>query len=281
MNKVGSIIVTYNPDILILKKNIDSVISQINRVIIVDNDSKNYDFIQELINENKNIHLISNSRNYGIATALNQGMKHLKLLGYNWAITLDQDSILEKDAIKNMVHYCRDEIGIICPKIEYNRQYIQKVNSQKVEEIKACMTSASLTNIEAWEKVGGFDEEFFIDYVDNDFCMKLRLKEYSILRVNDCILKHNLGEGRNFKIFNKKIYYFKHSPIRCYYIIRNIIIFNRRYRFHINYLKETLKVVYLFFYCLCFCEPRIKTFKYLINGVIDGIFKKTGAYNKK
>lgn len=276
MNEIGAIIVTYNPDILTLEKNINSLKLQVNKIVIIDNSSKNYKLIQKLITGEKKIYIISNSRNKGIAAALNQGMEYLKILGYNWVITLDQDSFLEKDVVKNMKLYCNNKVGIICPRIEYIGQYTQKVKPQKVEEINACMTSASLTNVLAWEKVGRFDEDFFIDYVDNDFCMKLKLEEYSILRVNTCILKHNLGEGKNFKIFNKKIYYFKHSPIRCYYLIRNIIIFNKRYKYNINYFKESLKVIYLFFYSLCFCKPRIKTFKYLIKGIIDGIFQNMG-----
>ena len=281
MKKIGAVIVTYNPNILILIKNIEALVPQVDKIIVVDNNSENYKSIENLIGKKEKIKIIRNSENKGIATALNQGIKELEILGYYWVITLDQDSILSKGSIAKMENYCQTNVGIICPRINYNNYYIQKVSEEEIEEIKACMTSASLTNILAWKKVRGFDESFFIDYVDNDFCMKLKLKGYSILRVNNCILEHNLGESGSFRIFNRKLYYFRHNPIRCYYIIRNIIIFNRRYKDYINYYKETLKVLYLFINCLLFCKPRIKTLNYLTRGVLDGISQKSGPFLDK
>lgn len=275
--KIGALIITYNPDLIVLKKNFEAIKDQVNEVAIVDNGSNNFNKILNMIN--KEAKIIKNDKNMGIAFALNQGMEFFKKNRYSWVITLDQDSILSEDSVKKMMKYSNENVGILCPRIKYLGRPNKKIKiNTMLEEIEACMTSASLTNIKAWEKSGKFSNELFIDYVDNDFCMKLKLNNYSIIRVNDCVLEHNLGETCNITFFNKKFYYSKHSAIRCYYIIRNIIIFNNKYRKNINSFKETIKVFYLFFTNILFCVPRTKVLYYCICGLIDGLRGKEGPY---
>lgn len=275
--KIGALIITYNPDLIVLEKNFEAIKDQVNKVVIVDNGSNNFNKILNVIS--KEVKIIKNDKNMGIAFALNQGMEFFKKNGYSWVITLDQDSILSENSVKKMMKYSSKNVGILCPRIKYLGQPNKKIKiNTMLEEIDACMTSASLTNIEAWEKSGKFSNELFIDYVDNDFCMKLKLNNYSIIRVNECVLEHNLGETCNITFFYKKFYYSRHSAIRCYYIIRNIIIFNNKYRKNINYFKETIKVFYLFLINLLFCTPRFKVLYYSLKGFWHGVIGKNGVY---
>ena len=64
-------IVTYNPDIELLIKNINAISDQVNKVIIVDNGSINWNNWSNRI-LSKNVEIIRNRNNDGIAKALNQ-----------------------------------------------------------------------------------------------------------------------------------------------------------------------------------------------------------------
>ena len=67
-------IVSYNPDIKRFKENIDSILSQVDKLIIIENGSKDSEEIIKIIksyDENR-IKLVVNSKNMGIAKALNQ-----------------------------------------------------------------------------------------------------------------------------------------------------------------------------------------------------------------
>lgn len=64
-----------------------------------------------------------------------------------------------------------------------------EIKKEPVEEfIDFCITSASCTNLAVWKEVGGFDERLFIDLVDNEFCKRLIVSGYKILRLNNLVL---------------------------------------------------------------------------------------------
>ena len=51
-----------------------------------------------------------------------------------------------------------------------------------------------MPRIDAWEQIGKFDEWLFIDLVDNEFCKRLIVSGYTILRLNErshILLFHN------------------------------------------------------------------------------------------
>ncbi|MCB5628214.1 glycosyltransferase, partial [Bifidobacterium breve] len=79
-------IVTFNPDIELLRKNIEAICAQVDLVIIVDNGSRNLEDIRPLADAH-HCKLIPNAQNEGIATALNQIALAGKGDGYSWMFT--------------------------------------------------------------------------------------------------------------------------------------------------------------------------------------------------
>jgi GT2 family glycosyltransferase len=70
-----------------------------------------------------------------------------------------------------------------------------EIKKEPAEEyVDFCITSASCTNLNAWKNVGGFDEWLFIDLVDNDFCKRIIVSGYKILRINSLVLDQEFGK---------------------------------------------------------------------------------------
>lgn len=65
-------IVTYNPEISRLRENIESIITQVKQVIVVDNGSSNIGDIKKIIKNFERTVLVELNENLGIATALNK-----------------------------------------------------------------------------------------------------------------------------------------------------------------------------------------------------------------
>ena len=118
-------IVSYNPDIKRFKENIDSILSQVDKLIIIENGSKDSEEIIKIIksyDENR-IKLVVNSKNMGIAKALNQIMVCAEKANYEWVITLDQDSVCPENLVKEYSKYIEeDNVAIICPQIQDRRR---------------------------------------------------------------------------------------------------------------------------------------------------------------
>lgn len=273
-------IVTYQPDILRLKENLAGITCQVKRVYIVDNHSSDKEILWKLINEYSNVSLIENDHNYGIARALNQMCEQAVKDGFGWILTLDQDTITPQGLIKAFKPYTDiPEIGIICPAVCYDG-WNNKINDRtKTEYTYACMTSASLTRTLAWEKVGGFREDYFIDFVDNEFCMKLGINNYKILRVNECQIHHQLGDSGTKKVFGLfRIRYSKHSPLRLYYMARNNYSFIREYGRYLSVFKENLKLGYVLGMGYLFSDDKKKALQYMIQGLKDARVGITGEH---
>lgn len=272
MPKICAGIVTYNPSIERLALNINSIIHQVDRVYIVDNASNNIEEVKKLFSGIFGIVIIQNSDNRGIATALNQMCTAAYRDKFEWILTLDQDTVCPDNIISCMCTFTdRSNIGIICPDVNYEGWSERRTNNKDFEFVYACMTSASLTNIFAWKKVKGFEEGYFIDYVDNEFCMKLYLNDYKILRIFTCKINHLLGvsgEKKFLGVFHVR--FTKHSPIRFYYMSRNNYIFIKKYKQHLSVIKEYCKLTYILVKGVIFADNKKETIKYIFRGLRDG-----------
>ncbi len=272
-------IVLYNPEIKRLQENIKAIIDQVEHIYIVDNGSTNFREIEGITRNYLKITLLTNGENLGIAKGLNQMCQSALENGYEWILTLDQDSICPEHMIDQFIrHADKKKVGIICPAIFYDGwENSDKELLKPVEDISACMTSASLTNVEAWKEVEGFCEEYFIDYVDNEFCMKLKNHNYKILRINTCVLKHQLGESgciRMGRMFT--INYSRHTPIRLYYMTRNNLMFIKQYSSNLNVFKEYLKMAFVLFTSFFVSNQKLVTLKYIMLGIKDYRKNKMG-----
>lgn len=276
MNKsIVAGIVTYNPAIERLEGSIKSIIEQVNAVCIVDNSSDNIDKIENLQREYK-FTLIKNTDNKGIAFALNQIMNYAKEQGAAWCVTLDQDSISPSNLVEEAekLFECQD-IGQIVPMIfeERAKEYCYlgtPDNGKAVQKVEKSITSASINRVEAWSTCGKFDEMLFIDYVDYDFCMKLKMSHYKIYRLNTVILKHQIGDSFNVNILGYKIRVGNHSSFRKYYIGRNIIIYIHRYKNELNCVKEYMRLIKVFLLIVLFENDKKIKCKAFLRGVHDG-----------
>lgn len=271
---ISSGIVLFNPDISRLKENINAVISQCEHLYLVDNGSHNINEINILLTEymQSKISLICNSENKGIATALNQLVLSAQNEGFRWILTLDQDSIVPSDIIKNYQDYlCLEDVAILCPVIcDRNKDgYIKPAKGYI--EVDRCITSGSLLNIAAWQTVGGFDDCMFIDGVDFDLCYRLKMSGYKILRIQNVILLHELGhiEVRNFLIW--KVIVKNHSSFRKYYIARNIIYIAKKRNSIALKLKAILQELKLLIIVVLYEQDKKNKVNCIFKGIYDGI----------
>ena len=279
MAVIGALIISYNPDIEKLIKNISAIESQVNKTIVVDNGSSNQEYVLSLMDSRETVEVVCCEENEGIAAALNKGMQHFWNTGFDWVLTLDQDSTCPPNLITVLSnHVDNPELGIACPDINYgNGKWVSKFGNKPIY-IQACMTSASLTRVEAWHNVNGYDESYFIDFVDNDFCMKLRLHGYKVLRDFNAVLQHQLGNTKDIILFGKHIKYSEHSPLRTYYMVRNNAFFIRKYRANLNVFRELMRLVYIICNVLCFSQDRISHIRSIKKAFLDYSHFRMGKY---
>ncbi len=232
---VCAIIVTYNPTKALLE-NVAVLCSQVSRLVIVDNGSGNASmaYIDEA-HRMYGCEVILNRRNFGIAAALNIGVRCAMSWDCDWVALFDQDSSIVGSFVVSMLHAYEehetpDKIAIIAPR------YIDRVSSipwmlstDRSGNILSSMTSGSLIPVRIFRDCGVFNEEFYMDYVDHEFCLRVRSMGYVIVQSQTATLLHSLGAVTFYKFLGHKIITTNHRAARRYYITRNRIWLYKRY----------------------------------------------------
>lgn len=268
-------IVTFNPELDRLKANIASIINQVDEIIIIDNGSRDATAFEKIVSSKVHVHL--NEKNKGIATALNQIMEYAKRNSIKWVITLDQDSIVPENYISSAERIMnKEKVGQIVPLLYESRakQYCylsDKPNGKKIQTVRKSITSAALTNVSVWEKIGKFDDDLFIDYVDYDYAIRLRMAGYKIIRLNNIVLNHQMGNSVNKYIGPLRLRVANHSAFRKYYIARNIVIFIRRYKMKGHLFAEVLRLCKVIAITMLFESDKKNKIKAIFSGIRDGL----------
>lgn len=264
-------IVLFNPDIDRLRENIEGIKEQVEFIYLIDNCSGNIESIQKMISSFHNFELILNSKNEGIAFALNQ-IIHLGYGNeYDWVITLDQDSVCLPKLVECYRKYLYIEnVGMITCEIIDRNYLIKKKNENsnaKYEFVRKCITSGCLTNIQACIEVGLFDEKLFIDSVDYDMCYSLEEHGYKILKINFQGLLHEVGKSKKYSLFGFEFAVNNHSPLRKYYISRNSTYLIRKH--HLSPISEYLLIYRRIFTVFFFEQQKVKKVKAILKGIRD------------
>jgi len=117
-------------------------------------------------------------------------------------------------------------------------------------------------------------EDFFIDWVDIEWCMRARslgLKSYYVPSV---VMKHSVGDSV-VSVLGRDVHV--HNDLRNYYMLRNAIYLFRLksvgWRWKINFAPRI--PIYCFLYPLL-SKHRLNNIKLVLRGVLDGLRGRLG-----
>jgi rhamnosyltransferase len=235
---VCAVLVTYHPDEG-LPIRIERVLREVGALVIVDNgsDPAALDVLKRVATDPR-IALLANFANLGVARALNLGMARAGALGYAWVLLLDQDSVLDDGMVAAMIavrasYPVRDRLAVI-------GAGFRDVNKDPAgapatggepswEEVESVITSGSLISLTTHAALGPFREEFFIDYVDSDYCFRARSRGYRVIQTRRALMSHAIGAATRHNTLGMDKWTSNHSPDRRYYIARNDTVMLRDY----------------------------------------------------
>ncbi len=288
--EIAAVIVTYNPEVNVLNDLVLMLIKQVDKVIIVDNNSTNKYNINYI---NENVIVIKQDNNIGLAKAQNIGINTV-INSCTHILIFDQDSSISENFVKKQLE-CETELlkqnvklSAVGPAfIDEDTQYEYPVTVYKGPFIKHVdigdkpvkatfiIASGSLIRTVVLKDVGLMLDDFFIDFVDVEWCLRANSKGYSCF-INPYVkMSHCIGELR-IKIGGRMIS--MHSDFRKFYIYRNGM-----YMLRLSYVPLGYKVRVFIFNIIrsilgvCISPDRKATLKATFNGWSKGFssFKKT------
>ena len=219
MKKIAGVVVWYNPTKKEVK-NIETYLNQLEVLYVIDNSDHNN---EKLLSKNDKIKYLPNYSNLGISYALNKAAKMAIDEKYEFLLTMDQDSAFTDNNLTELIKYAvksdLEKVAIISPKHLINVK--EEKSSEKIDNPLEVMTSGNLLNLNLYQKIGEFKEEYFIDDVDIEYGLRLNKMGYRIDRLNEVTLKHHLGNIKNVNVLNHNFVCSNHSATRRYYMARN------------------------------------------------------------
>ena len=217
-------ITLYNPT----DENIQNILNymQIFDIIFIYDNSTNNESYQDLLNNDKIVYYC-NGNNDGLCIAINLMIEASIQRDIDYLCTMDQDSVFENHEIRKVIQFinsCKEpRWGIVAPYIVYKGRNDTNLLFNEIENVNWVITSGSFVNIANIKKYGiRYDENYFIDKCDIDFCTQIRLKGLKVLKYYSAHLYQELG-------YINEQGFSEHSSVRHYYIARNRVYYNRKF----------------------------------------------------
>lgn len=223
--------IMYHPDSEVLK-NLNGYAPAIDKLFIVDNTPGSSGVLPE--SPDISFTVIHTGTNVGIAKALNLAVHNALKEGYNYLLTMDQDSTFSPGYFNQYLDCLGGVENMRWGMCGVN--YLQQSENQFCARIPSAklITSGSVLNLMHFAKTNGFDENLFIDGVDFEYCYQLNLLGLDTFYFENIRMEHSLGRQIDVKNFHigPKVSRNVHSSVRLYYMLRNYLYLRKKYRIH-------------------------------------------------
>jgi rhamnosyltransferase len=274
---VLAVVVSYNG----LQKTwqtVDALRRQVGHVHIVDNGSETESLgVLESLEGEPGITVERLGENRGSGYALNRGVLRARQMGCDWLLTMDQDSVIDGSLIEAYRGAVEQDSGRVCLAPRITSSSRRKDAAGGV--ISYAITSGNLVRVSLFDQIGLYDESFFVDCIDFDFCLRLRRAGYAVYRVPDALMQHHLGDAVDLPNTLRK-YYARHSPVRRYYMYRNFMYMAERYLFEFPgfIVKLGLSQMLLLLLIGFLDSSPLASYRAVARGLWDYAIRKDGRY---
>jgi rhamnosyltransferase len=285
---VCAVFVTFHPD-EDFRERVLRVKPQVGRVIVVDNGSgpQARRMLDDLAREN-HVELIALGDNFGLGTALNRGLSRAIEHGFSWGLTFDQDSLAREDLVDELVkvyeaHPERERIGVIGA--NYEEETTGTTGTPKRVPLSKpwlvvgeVITSGCLQSLAVFRAIGGYSEDLFIYFVDNEFCRRVRTNGNLVLLSTTPLIRHRTGNYAKHRIFGRQYVTAHYAPWRHYYIVRNGVLVARRHGLEdpgwaLHWVRSVVRrsAISLFFE-----KDKVSKLLFMLRGAYDGLRGRAG-----
>lgn len=194
-------------------------------ILFVDNGSE--DNSSEIVRGHfPDVNILKLSTNLGFSVGTNRGLEWAYGQGYNFCLILNNDVILDKDMVNEMISVADNhkDCAVVMPRIKHyplkvndrsSRENIwsdggyyrkfppsiklkdnrRKINFDDPRVIEFAPGCALLIKCSALDSIGFFDENYFLFYEDWDFSLRVRETGFSIWCAPQAILHHKVSRS--------------------------------------------------------------------------------------
>jgi len=242
------------------------------------------------------LYILELEQNLGVATALNRGFEWALQNGFDAVISFDQDSHpdlgivgqLQSSWLKAVMqtphlaaigpatvdHQSGQEMFTFAPYNWTRRRFLPSQNKTYV--VDHLITSGCLMPCAVWQDVGPMNERLFIDWVDNEWCARARLKGYLLLMDGSTKMPHSIGEVSRPLLWRR---FHLHTPLRHYYLLRNALLIAKQSKFDLGWrIHHILYAARVIVASLLLGQQKYSRLYYALRGLVHGLIGRSGKF---
>ena len=225
------------------------------------------------------VNYISQGVNAGLGTALNMGCAAALKDGFEWVVTFDQDSDIAADFLgQQIAAWQESDSSAFIMGCNYSAGDVDKPRFRVGDYLVVCktvITSGCLMCLPVWDDLGRFRDDYFIDGIDHEICLRGRSKGLVVSRHGRVLMKHRIGE----RSANYRILPYLHTPVRKYYSMRNGTQNILRYATSepIWAVRKSATLAWEVVIALLFEPDRRRKMRAIFRGLRDGLTSRMGA----
>ncbi len=305
-NDVCAVIVTYFPDLEILREVLQSVTPQVNTLVIVDNTPRAdaIDLTTVFPSAGQPTwHVLPLGENLGIGAAQNAGIAWTLAYKPEYVLLLDQDSIPGSCMVRHLTEVANNllaqgiSLAAVGPRyidplsgrtsyalqigaLSTRRVLCSTESPRQVIRSDVLIASGSMIRTSALKATGLLDDSLFIDHVDHEWCLRARHNGFSCYIVCEAVLMHHLGSNTARYWLGRWRNFPAHSAARHYYMLRNTLLLWHQPHVPFAWLFGELGTLLPILVVALFLLPdRRNRLLLLLRAVFDGIRNRRGVLN--
>ena len=278
-----AVVVCFNPDVENIHRMCEILLACGSRVVLVDNTQTSY--LTGRV-ETVGCELITLGENKGIAYAQNVGIKRAEESGADVIVFFDQDSKFAGDFVPTLIApltggspqivsplLIDDATGVELPAQRLTGAGTPRPVYGAAETdpfpVDVVIASGTAATSGVFDLAGLMDEDFFIDHVDTEWCLRCRSNGIPIHVVPTAVMRHTIGKPlAALPIATVSL----HDPTRCYYQIRNsLLLFRRSHVPFLFALRETLSILWNRLALLSLVKNKSAYLRAFVEGGLDGL----------
>lgn len=293
MPRIIAVVVAYRPSLERLRAQFAALLPQVHSIVVVDNSpgaevlawAGNWPVCQ--------VHCIALGRNMGIAYAQNRGIEWARSIGGSHVLLMDHDSIPAQDMAAQLIRalMALPHAGAVGPhytdarRKKHKSPFVRTVGLRRVWldcshedealEVDHLIASGCLISMDVLDRVGAMREDFFIDFVDVEWCLRARHAGYRMYGVCAARLEHQLGDTPVRFLGHE---YLTHSPRRHYFHARNAVLLYRESWVPLNWkLVSAWRLLLQLGFHVLVTAPRLQHLEKIARGVLHGLMGRAGS----
>ncbi len=207
-------------------------------ILVIDNGSS--DDSPEVLGDALLVdQLLTLPQNLGFASGCNVGLKYAIEQGFDFALLINNDAFPAPSMLEKLLNETGPDIALLSPKIYFEveperiwfgngRQHpitldLRDTGRGQIDgpewgnsrDVDYLLGTCLLVNLAAVEKVGFFDERYFMYFEDLDWSLRFRQAGYRLRLIADAHLYHRVAVSSGGL----------ESPMRRYHLARSSVIF--------------------------------------------------------